>query len=1436
MTVSKLNAFLAALITLVVGLAATSLHAYTWTGGANDGGLWTTPQNWGVTSGYPQTASDPVEFNGNATVSLDTGSETDIGYIKVSAGNVVITATSGSSLKINRPGYGNPNSSVTLATCGITVAKGASLDIATPLAEMSGRFDRQGEGALIIRDIAVSKTSSNNMYFFNGTNSFVGAASLTLPTASVTFGVGSPFGPMPIFIRDQATLNVSGISTSASSDGAPYVDIIQDGEDTSVTVANGIELCCSKKNNVFNPDVQRYILKSGTLAAKSILLRTANPTNIQYVQEGGVSTFASVNYDSGSAALRGGEMNFTGANDDFVMGSGTTFELSGGTLAWPRTFNPSGWLQFRYSGRFGITVPSGSKFEWDWSRADVAPGSVFVHGGAGTLEFTRALSTEGVGLEIAAGKTVDIAQHCTVSAPRGSIEPWKVTINNGSVLKMNTGTARISTPLDLTVNGTGKVFFNSCRSAVVAHKFATNGVELAKGRYYIRQGYSFIDGTSGYNGSSVIVPHVWTGAGGDNLWSNAANWDGGVVPNGTTMCADISRATTITLNEDIALSCLIAMPNGPERKVTVTGSGSISVDDSNSLGYDCALFVPQECELVLDVDLRRTVANTMALQGGGRLTVTKDYPGCTSGVQPLLAVDGEVSLAGTISIKDFKYNALSAWTYESGESHLSIEDGATVTADRFQVTKSGYVMPDDFRQRGGTTVFNAFYLGNYNYAKRGTLVYYLDGGLMTVNGSISLGRCLGGSDSMRYPGGSFEMSGGTLTCNGIVGGQNQNFVRLYGGDLYLKGTMYSTLDTSNNKIAETNRNYITFYLGGVTIHPTSDGYIIGTATLAADATAPEGSNTEFTGRNGDTKFDLTSYAMLFPLGGTFSGSGGIEIVSDNDTYTLTSKANCTFTGAVTVNRGKVAFQEGTLNGPTAFIVKNAGSRISIHNDCTVSKSPERIVIPADSCLSIGSSHTLTVKRLTVNGVDLPDGPYTGRFGQGTVIVAAPSSWLDGTVGDLSYQADGTTTAVADATTFSSLTYMPTGTDQTNTLAGAGTLTFSEGANIHVAKGDTLVINNDVVLDGKVTKTGEGEVVFNGGVTAAVAATDGYWLTVEEGGATFDGAVTGVRLITCGTKTLPVITLNENCIVTDYAIVLTAWSLGGAVANAMGETHQNGATVDYSAGVYEALRTNTSALDVYPLSKPSGGRGRYVLNDGVFRTSGDYKLAFFEHASDLGTFEFVQNGGTFYSRRPFFFARGLQNGVLNLTYTLNGGTVVFSEYLSGTLRKYDFVNFNGGTVVFDGANTANFADRQYFTVTVGGDVTFQMANTEKSVRIPNDWTGDGTVTFNGGNYFFSGGLNIGGLNIAAGTVTLGENTALAATGGTELSLERTDDVALNLDYVGQMPFKTLTVGSRGRGAGVYSTTQGAPTVRRLLAGDGELLILEGSDPGTVISIR
>ena len=84
------------------------------------------------------------------------------------------------------------------------------------------------------------------------------------------------------------------------------------------------------------------------------------------------------------------------------------------------------------------------------------------------------------------------------------------------------------------------------------------------------------------------------------------------------------------------------------------------------------------------------------------------------------------------------------------------------------------------------------------------------------------------------------------------------------------------------------------------------------------------------------------------------------------------------------------------------------------------------------------------------------------------------------------------------------------------------------------------------------------------------------------------------------------------------------------------------------------------------------------------------------------------------------------------------------------------------------------------------------------------------------------------------MTLTDKMLTFANSDAALSLAR--GTTLNLDYDGQMPFKTLKVGTHGRASGVYSAMQGSDAVKRVLAGTGTIQILEGSDPGTVIKIR
>ena len=114
---------LLAMASAVIGCAAFAAD-YTWKGGS---GNWTDASKWETTaSGFPSSADAVVKFNGDANVTLDTGVQTDIAYIDVTAGSVVIdNATSGSSLKINWLGDGNPRSFS--GSRGLTIAGGASL-------------------------------------------------------------------------------------------------------------------------------------------------------------------------------------------------------------------------------------------------------------------------------------------------------------------------------------------------------------------------------------------------------------------------------------------------------------------------------------------------------------------------------------------------------------------------------------------------------------------------------------------------------------------------------------------------------------------------------------------------------------------------------------------------------------------------------------------------------------------------------------------------------------------------------------------------------------------------------------------------------------------------------------------------------------------------------------------------------------------------------------------------------------------------------------------------------------------------------------------------------------------------------------------------------------------------------------------------------------
>ena len=1384
-----------------IGFAAFATD-YTWTGNAGDG-LWTSPGNWNQNSGYPQTSSDYARFNKPATVLVNVGSVVDVGLVIVNTGATLVTlnGTEGSVL--------NPCKAASINGSSFLVQEGCKLVVNLPVSTAI-RIDKWHDGEVEFTANVTSTATSNPLILDNGKIILSGTAAFSAENGNVGIGNYTNGDTATLELRDSTSLIAKEITTGISGNAASAVGhIIQNGDGTAVSVAGGLALASAAGPHA-KPSV--YELNAGNLTVGGTLT-IGSKDNAQYVQTGGTSTVAAVTLGNGSSvSLRGGVMKSASAPS---VGDGCTFELDGGTLAL-----------------------SGGTYKWNAALANYQIGSGSTLGISGTASLTleSECSTYDMGLEISDGATVTVASGARLSAPVGSTTPWKVTIDDGATLKLNEATARLAVPLDLVVNGTGKIqmyssvggFGGGYRGAAIAHRLVVDGVEQAKGRYNANAS-TFLDaGTAVGAAASIIVPYVWTGAGADNNWNTAANWEGGAVPpSGSPV--DISRASTITLNSDVTVSCLVAMPNNFEHKTTVTGSGTISIGGD---AYACCLYVPVGCELVLDVDFKRTTNNMMSLTGGGTLTCKKSAPNNQSGgnVYPLLVLDGKMVFDGLRTLYPYTGSAHNFINYNSShpntQGELVIGDGSVISVGRLSEGYPGYLNSIFIRQTGGTTTYDNFWMQNLiAQTPPESVAYILEGGEMNAPAGIYLGYTSQVSANSAYPGGSFEMSGGTLRCGAIRGSCNQNYVRLYGGDVYLSGNC-STYRVPDGYVKVRDENAITFYLGGVTFHP------VGTyRTFEASSTIC------LTGKNGDPVFDMTDYVMAI-MGGTIEGPGGFVFSGPNG-RTGTIKGTYTNTGTIRLTGGaKLDVQTATLNGPTKLVVDHSQSVMDIYsasssNPCNILKDPDTIILAAASCLKL-NAHSITVKRLVVGGTDYAPGTYS-LFG-GTVTVAARSaSWLDGTVGDLSYLADGTTTTVDAATTLSSLTYDPVAAGETNTLTGEA-LTFADGANIHVERGATLVIDNNVVFAGKITKTGWGEVVFNGAVTSSgtpAADDDNYWLTVREGGATFDGAVTGVRLVTCGAIDglgVPVITLKENCTVSNYGIVLTAWNAESAMA-CCGETHQEGATVDYSTTIFDDLINDRSN---WALTQPRvGGYGRYVLDSGELRGHNSFHLSFVmaSNGSLGGAFEFVQNGGTFILPQNWMFAR-VTSGV-KFTYTLNNGRFEFGGYLAGYADpSLNIINLNGGTWA---VGKSDIITREAFTLTTSGEVTFEIASGTTLTIADDSATAASFVKTGTGSLVLDGAFVLNGLDVQAGSVTLTDKMQTFANSNATLSIAKTG-ATLNLDYDGEMPFKTLKVGDRNRAAGVYSAEQGPNVVKNVLSGDGLLRILEGSDPGTIIKIR
>lgn len=1396
----------------MLGLCAT-LHAttYTWTGGGNDGGLWTTPANWGVSAGYPNGDDDTAVFRSSADAQLN--ASVTLQYLDVKAGaTVAVSATEAGSLTMNN--------TTTAARIGLRVSGHAKLSCAAPVHfATTTRSDVRVEAGCELH-FRGALTIDGGDFYVTGTGlcSFEGAATVKAPATKAYFGLFYKGYASEATVRfaDDAAVSFHSVFAGARSAATPAVAFSQSGN-AKVSIAQDLNL-----NGDVWPDEtpehagHAYRLEGGELTVGGTFFVGGNQS-ARFVQTDGTATVKTLRFGKSNAAfageLQGGTLTLTNGSsspsDVLWFGDGLRLLVSGGRLVYPSAFAPCDHPGLAFgAGEFVLASANGA-FRWDFSRNLVQTGATLAYDGTAKIDFGHHVCTYGLDLAVRGdGVRLTLPSRTVLFAPDGgAMRPMKLTVGAGASLRLADTSVRVLAPLDLAVEEGGKIETPKS-NVLVAHRLTVAGVEKGRGRFRATAENAdwFESGRDAY--SSILVPRVWTGAGDGTSWADAANWS---EDDATCAYSDVSAARTVTLPAgETTVGALVVLPNAARQPVTVAGDGRIVFQEPM---LAAAVVVAEDCTLAFDVDVRVGVARTQGLVGGGTVAFRKSYPGANGNYAPF-AIDGKVVYSGTDSLMPSAdgaaENLFSLWTYETAvHSAFEIVEGARLDATRLICGPGGFVMAEDIRQTGGEATFDAFYVNQHNYLLTHSPTYRLEGGRLTVNGPLNLNAFYSGSMT-RYPGGSFVMTGGELACGSMSSALNQNYFRLSGGRATVAGDLKASF---SGAFGQTNRNDCAYLLGGVTLAFAGTG--AETRTISAKA--------KLTGQGGDTKIVSDGCLVKVSEGADLMGAGGLHFSGDG---ILDVHGRFGFTGRLTFDGASWCYlkEASVLDGPRELRVMRGHFCIR----GTIAKSPESIYLHCEKALSADKdAKSMRVRRLVVAGEDRPVGTYA--FGKLTVTVERPSGWLAGAAADLSDErAD---VALAEDTTLESLVYRPSsaaGGTLTLGAADGATLTLADGATIDVGTDDTLVISANVVLAGKVRKTGFGKVVFAGSVTCPASVSkgaegsDAYWLRINHGSADFDGAVTGVRLICCsGDGDVPLVTLKANCTVSDYAAVLTAYSDDGFATNCRGETRQEGATVDYTT--VPALLKDSSM----PLTSPQGGSGRYVLSSGTF-IGPRGNLSFVKNFNDRGSFELVQDGGVMRLCGSLFFARNSTGQ--DLTYTLNGGTLETDSSLESYDRGLSHVNLNGGAVALGASR--KYLESGAFDVSVGGDATLK-ASADVEAYVPADFVGTGSVTVEGPGRIDLGGVySLPRLSVKnGGTLGIAPHLMTRSMSATALTL---DQGVLNLPYEGLLTVAALCVNGRDCPPRVYRPGKGV--VRGSLVGIGRLQVLTGPEYGGVLVIK
>jgi autotransporter-associated beta strand protein/T5SS/PEP-CTERM-associated repeat protein len=750
--------------------------------------------------------------------------------------------------------------------------------------------------------------------------------------------------------------------------------------------------------------------------------------------------------------------------------------------------------------------------------------------------------------------------------------------------------------------------------------------------------------------------------------------------------------------------------------------------------------------------------------------------------------------------------------------------------------------PDDFAIATGTltmtgglvtvsgtlsrATYNGTSLGTINLNAGGTLQIgtggagsRLDVGNLTNDGTLVFNQSNNYtySDSISGSGAVTKAGAGTLTLS--AANTYTGLTTIVGGTLAY-GTN-NTLGTGGVAVNGGVLNLSTFSdsVGTVTL---TSGTIAGTGTL----TSSSGFTMEGTG--------LASASLAGAVGLTKSGNG-----------TLTLSANNGYTGRTQVNGGVLAVNNTNALAGTGTISFGGGSlQYSASNtrdySAKILNSGSAIAIDTNGqnvtfATGLGSSNTGGLTKSGAGTLTLTaSNGYTGgtTISSGTLQVGngGTTGSIDGNVVNnamltfnrsdaLTYSGEisgsgglrklgSTTLTLSGSNGYTGVTNIATGflvLNNTNALAGTGTISFTGGGTLRYSASNTVDYSAKILSNGiqiKIDTNGQnvtfasglaasntGGLRKSGGGTLTLSASNGYTGDTVVSGGTLalnnTNALAGSGTIAFGGGTLQYSASNT----VDYsAKILNAFNSAISI-----DTNSQNVTFASGLGSSNTGGLTKTGLGTLTLTASNGYTGTTLVNGGVLALGNANALA------RTGTLSFGGGSLQYSASNTVDYSSKILSSGSAISIDTNGQNVTFATGLAAS-NTGGLTKLGNGTLTLSGSSSYTGA-----TAVNGGKllVNGQLGNTAVAVNASGLLSGSGTIlggvtvassgTLSPGNS--PGVLTVGSLSLLAGSHTLMEITGTSASlydqivgnGSGGLAYGGTLDLIMSGSYADQTTF-------------------------------------------------